>query len=506
MLTSDINFQRWGDVIDTKNVEAYPFKLNPVVHACIKKLLTITLLPFYIIDYDNTETETSKERSVILNFNSQYRTLRPTNTKINIDSPWYKLFQSPTGNQTTSDFWQLVLMYCLLSPGDCFFFNLNANNEPVKSRTERPAKIIPIPGNLVKAVTKPSTSNTGLVEFDGWSYGSQTYKDYQLQLFRLLPNPYDPLRGIDPITAAKEYLSVDNNSTAYASNFFKSGGLLSGVIYSDTKIDPQTADQLESKWASRYGGGSNAGKTPVLSNGLKYQPIQSTNRESDLVGVKGLTKEAICWAFGLAVGDLEENEALSSKLWHSTLIPIIKKIEEFIEWRYLGYTNEFAMFDLSNVEALRNDLLEKLKASRQFWEMGYPINRINDRLQLGMGNQEFGDLAFAAPGFIPISYQIKQIEAGINVKTQPNNPVSSNNKTTGTNTKNDINDGKLSLLTLVYKLRKKLLANKNPAILESRFRDIGYHSLYLEIIKDAPKDIIELRRYFNAINKFIKDN
>src|SRR5690606_18025449 len=47
--------------------------------------------------------------------------------------------------------------------------------------------------------------------------------------------------------------------------------------------------------------------------------------------------------------------------------------------------------DLSNVPALQENLDQRLENAQRLWRLGYPVNAINQRLELGMPDIEGGD-------------------------------------------------------------------------------------------------------------------
>lgn len=473
-----------------------PYLSNPWVRYCLdKRGKNIGTLPFYIYSREEEENEETRNLNNIIT-----RGLRPLDAKVNESSPYNRVFNQPHPLIDKSEFWKLVITYCGLPPGDCFILLLDINNKPVATPTEIPYYMIPIAGNEVFAKYKETSNDKALRTFEGWQYNEIVYKEFQLCQFRLDINPYNILRGIDPITSALGYLKIDNVSTNFNEGYFKNAAQPSGIILSERPIAPDESDRLEQKFQSRFGGKENAGKTPVFSGGIKWVPTQNNNRDSQTVELKSLSKEAIYSVYDTPLEDTADSVRV---YWNSCIIPIIRKIEEWVEKRFFSNTPDFAAFDLSVIEALREDLIDKLTAARQLWEIGYPINRINERLELGMGEQDYGDLAFAAPGFVPIEVTLKTAKTNISNAAKPNNDngpdasaeVGKNNATTSTN---NTDSRPRKIFNYLYRLRKAILANDVDKI--NKIKEI--FPLTDEIINDTKNlSTLEIKRYFNNLNK-----
>src|SRR5690606_30810422 len=84
-----------------------------------------------------------------------------------------------------------------------------------------------------------------------------------------------------------------------------------------------------------------------------------------------------------------------------TVIPYLWDLAEAINLALVPYWDPGAMLpgqqaqlrvvpDLSNVPALQENLDQKLENAQRLWRLGYPVNAINQRLELGMTDTEDG--------------------------------------------------------------------------------------------------------------------
>lgn len=107
---------------------------------------------------------------------------------------------------------------------------------------------------------------------------------------------FHPLVGTSPIfaagIAAQQGLNIQNNSASFFANKSQPGGML----LAPGAISDVTAAQLKAAWEANYTG-ANAGRTAVLGDGLKYEPISVSAHDSQLIEQLKWTAEVVCGVF-----------------------------------------------------------------------------------------------------------------------------------------------------------------------------------------------------------------
>lgn len=108
---------------------------------------------------------------------------------------------------------------------------------------------------------------------------------------------YHPLAGLSPIfacgLAAWGGIKMLENSATHFRNFSRPGGILTAP----GKISEENAKLLKAHWEENYSG-ENAGKTAVLGDDLKYQPINVVSPvDSQLVEQLKLSADIVCATF-----------------------------------------------------------------------------------------------------------------------------------------------------------------------------------------------------------------
>ena len=180
--------------------------------------------------------------------------------------------------------------------------------------------------------------------------------------------PYHPLCGISPIhacgLAATQGLEIQRSST----RFFERGAKPAGVLTAPGHINEATAMRLKEYWEANFTG-ENAGRTAVLGDGLKYEPMIVNPHDAQLIDQLKWTAETVCSAFhvpahmvGIGQPPTYNNiEALNQQYYSQCLQSLIENIELLLDEGLelpKPYGTEFDLDDL-----LRMDTATKVKAA-----------------------------------------------------------------------------------------------------------------------------------------------
>lgn len=169
-----------------------------------------------------------------------------------------------------------------------------------------------------------------------------------------------PLIGVSPITAAalaaSQGLSIQNAST----KFFENGARPSGMLTAPGEISEPTAQRLKAYWDQNYTG-LNAGKTAVLGDGLKFEPMTMTAVDSQLLEQLQFTDRQVCSAFGVpawkvGIGEMPTyngSEAGQLHYYQTTIQSLLESIELCLDLGLELPTNQRTEFETG--ELLRLD-------------------------------------------------------------------------------------------------------------------------------------------------------
>jgi HK97 family phage portal protein len=134
---------------------------------------------------------------------------------------------------------------------------------------------------------------------------------------------FHPLVGLSPIFAcglvATQGLSIQSNSSLFFQGMSRPGGILTAP----GSISDATAARIKAYWEENFSG-ANFGRTAVLGDDLKYQPLTITAQDAQLIEQLKYTAEMVCSVFHvppfkLGIGQMPtyQNAELLNSIYYS---------------------------------------------------------------------------------------------------------------------------------------------------------------------------------------------
>ena len=168
------------------------------------------------------------------------------------------------------------------------------------------------------------------------------------------------LEGKSPITVFRENIGLGIATTQTQGSLWKNGTLISGYLKHPGKLAPDQVQNLRDTWQSRYTGRDNAGKTPVLENGMEFIPLSLKPADAMFLETAKLSLHDVCRIYRIPphmVGDLERStnnniEHQSLEFVRDTLRPWLKNWEQELNRKLLFDSEKSRMFFRFNVDAL----------------------------------------------------------------------------------------------------------------------------------------------------------
>jgi len=111
-----------------------------------------------------------------------------------------------------------------------------------------------------------------------------------------LPDKRNPLVGVPPLEAALLEVAVSNAMVAQALAYAANQGRPSGVIQTDIKLGEEEVNDLRRRW-NMQSQGANAGGTPILTSGLKWNPTVVNSRDAQLAEMLQISDQRIATAY-----------------------------------------------------------------------------------------------------------------------------------------------------------------------------------------------------------------
>jgi HK97 family phage portal protein len=141
---------------------------------------------------------------------------------------------------------------------------------------------------------------------DDWSvvyrYSQPSGGDIILQskdVFHLRGITMDGLNGISLVHQAREAIGLALSAERAVARVFKNGSFIDGVLQTDKTLSDTAYGRLRKSWDERYLGADGAGKTAIMEDGLKYQPIAQTPKDAQSLETRKLQIEEVARIFGV---------------------------------------------------------------------------------------------------------------------------------------------------------------------------------------------------------------
>lgn len=399
-----------------------PYQQHPWVYRCVAEIAeTIGQVPFRVYTGDHDEPE------------------------VVTDGPLAQLFDDPNPTLTSTQLWELTLIYLGLTKGACFWL-LEGADGPLASEDELPAEIWPLDPRFM---TPGFGKKTKLPE--AWKYqppGSSVplvFQPWQLVHFKMV-NPYDPINGLGPLAAGERLARTDLRADAYNEAFFRNGADPGGWLTTETDLTKQRRDALKWNWQDAHQGEDKSHRVAVLTGGMKYQPNPRTHVEMAFMEQKHEARDTICALYGVppeiaGFGKDTYNNVqfalryfwkhtllskavyLTSVVWQKifkprqtvTMSTLAQRTRvKYLRKRHGGEDSRqrfiapieatvWGAFDLDVVEALKEDLREKLAIAKEMAALLWTVEQINDKLGLQMPINEWQKIAYAPFSQVPIT-------------------------------------------------------------------------------------------------------
>lgn len=262
----------------------------------------------------------------------------------------------------------------------------------------------------------------------GWIY-RKGMEVIPLETFKVrqhkYPNPYDDLRGFSPLEAGKLSVEQDYFAAIFNKNFFKEGVRVSGYISVKDELSDQSFDRLVSQFEERHGGMDKAHKIAVIDNDGKFYESKITQRDMEFINLRRMSRQEIFAIYkvnevvlGLynEVQSYEGVKMAHKSFWEEAMLPRIMYMEDFINNEILYSIEQGAYearFDLATVGALHDDYNTRVSTAKIMVNLGWPINAVNDRLELGMKPVPWGDAWWVPMGMLPVDRVLAEADANL---------------------------------------------------------------------------------------------
>mgnify|MGYP003627295528 CR=1 FL=1 len=334
--------------------------------------------------------------------------------------PVLRLLSHPNMHMTGRELWQAHATNFKLD-GESFWFLANADGSPVRvdETTDRilemPAQIIPVRGELVEHKTGPSgwpVSYRYAVKNGGesliWPRAAVIqFKDY---------DPYNLVRGLGDVRGVMREVDLYFQAFRYMDGAVRNNGDPGGFLIFKEKLHVDELERRQAAAEDEFGNSDNARRIKVLDRDATFHANPVKPSDMAYRDLSEWLRDAILAAIGVpppVVGVYDSAtynniETAHREMWTGPngILALADLTADVIRGRLLprleglmpGVSELVPSFDSSGIEALRDDISEKLKLATDIARTGSGVsaNEMLERLGLKVDPFEQGDRKYIA--------------------------------------------------------------------------------------------------------------
>jgi HK97 family phage portal protein len=369
-------FQKW----DTETAIEQGMKASAIFYACVdRRAKSVAQVPW-----------------------KAYRKQRDGSMTEAPDSPLQKLINKPNPDFAWSEMMELMSQHIDLA-GNSYWSIIKAGN------AAQPVEVWP----LLPQGVKIKAGQQRLIDFYRYQYAGVTRDIQSPDMVHVkTANPNDFLFGLPTIQAAGRAVDVDREASMWQLNSMHNRGISDYAIIIDPDTSPEQIDRLKELHKEKQAGPQNARQPFLTTRDIKT--LNQTAVEMDFTASRSKVWAEICSAMGVPqpmVGLLEDAtlaniETARRIFWIDTIIPLLRLIRGQLNRQLAELFGEgwYIDYDISDVEALREDYSKKLEEASKLFAMGVPFNAINEHLSLGLEPIQGGDIGYLSAGLLPTDF------------------------------------------------------------------------------------------------------
>jgi len=336
--------------------------------------------------------------------------------KVIESGPLYEVFTNPNPYMTQELLFSATMTFLSLY-GECFWILERGDVTQIPSEiwTFNPTRFEPV-----------FNEANGMVV--GWAYMKGTTHEITFPASQIVHikyfNPYNDIRGMSPLAAARNSIDQDYFAGQYNINFFKDGCEIGGFLTTDQELSDEQYERILRQFEDRHRGAGKAHRVALIEGGAKFSEAKISQKDMEFIETKKMSRLEIMAVYKVnevVLGlyqDIKSYEGIKSAhkaFWEECLVPKITYIETLL-WAKLFAKIEggkvYGAFDLANVGPLQTNYSEKVDTAMKMFHMGWPINQINQRLQMGMQDVPWGDEWWVPGGFLPVTQILNNTTEG----------------------------------------------------------------------------------------------
>ncbi len=336
--------------------------------------------------------------------------------------PLVDLFNRPHPYLNRFRFWEfIVTWYCLR--GEAFIIALDRQGQVIPINSAIANRQSPIANLLVLSPDQFRHVVEGS-DLMGWNYHasplSSPLRSMNLApedvIHDFFPNPYLFWRGMSPLSVAMLAAQTD-----YASAQFMKGLMLNNadtgvIVRTQQQISPEQREQIVASLHRRKNSAGTADRPLVLSDGMDLVTPTLSSADMQFLDHRKCNRQEICAAFfrmpQSIIGFSEDaNRAVAEQerlnFIENSITPLCARLAAAVEPIVKSFGPDlFGWFDLDSIPILQQARRSRVDTGAKLFSLGYPVNAINQALDLGLPHLPWGD-----KGYLP--RRLQEVGGGV---------------------------------------------------------------------------------------------
>ena len=219
-----------------------------------------------------------------------------------------------------------------------------------------------------------------------------------INMIHLRMHAIDGIEGRSIITFAKNAIKLSGSADKAATEFFNSGMTVKGILSTDSpRLTKEQRESIRSAWSeSQVGAGTGIA---VLEAGMKFNPISSNSKDSELLETRLFNVQEIARFFNISpvlLGDLSKSsynsvEQAMIAFTVNCLAPYVINLEQELNKKLILPSDQNKFYiDIIEEDIIKTDKQAQVSYLSTLVDKGI-ISRNEARKQLGYGPVEGGD-------------------------------------------------------------------------------------------------------------------
>lgn len=266
-------------------------------------------------------------------------------------------------------------------------------------RTQRPTGLKLVPWSKVVDIKEDEENKVITYKIQGYQE-----RFYHYDIIHIKNATDDGICGLDTLKIHLDNFGLDLASRQTANHLYKNGAMVGGFLTTDKLLGPDSRSSMEKSWNLRYGGPENAGKTPLLEGGVKYErtaltPVEAGLNEArqfnvyEAARILGVSPHVL---YALDRANFSNIETLHQEIGKYTLAPIVESIEQELRRKLFRKGEQDRMRVVFNMDAFtRGDTESRSTYIREMTQNG--VFSINEARRMEGKNSVVWGNAFLIP-------------------------------------------------------------------------------------------------------------